>query len=452
MEPRKVKPDRDAAGTKEGKARKKAAFRAGFEDGRTLTVTLAVLFAFSLSINAAQAAETRALKLRLDMEQQRNMSEVVGAMADIEVNLQKLLLATGAQQSTELLGETALLAQHVESGLARLPDEKGETGDAMKFAGQMSDYVMTLAAQVSGGGMLSVRDEKQLEDLLAACQGLNAHLVSAAQAGTGLAGAIVPEGENGSAIPYPSLIYDGPFSDGRAENSPRGLTGERITREQAKRAAARYAGVEEEKTYEAADSGGVFEAFGFAADTPDGRVSVQVTGQGGHLLWMMPETAEFEAGLSQEACLENAKDWLQEMGYGPMERCFVQQYDGMVVANFAAAEDGVLLYPDQVKLQLSMATGRVVGAECSQYLMNHGPRGDLTPAITQEQAGEMLSSRLEAGEGRLCVIPTDAGERLCWEFRGTFSGETYYVYIDASTGEAAQILRISRTAQGEAAI
>jgi len=50
------------------------------------------------------------------------------------------------------------------------------------------------------------------------------------------------------------------------------------------------------------------------------------------------------------------------------------------------------------------------------------------------------------------VIPTDAGERLCWEFRGTFSGETYYVYIDASTGEAAQILRISRTAQGEAAI
>ncbi|MBQ7051861.1 MAG: germination protein YpeB [Clostridia bacterium] len=412
-------------------------------------MTFALLFVLSLSANAAQAAEARALRLHVEMEQQRNMAEVVGAMADIEVNLQKLLLASGARQSAELLGETALLAQHLEGGLARLPAEDSGTGDAMKFAGQMGDYIMTLASQVSGGGMLSTRDEKQLEGLLAACQGLNAHLVSAAQES---GGAALPDEENESAIPYPSLIYDGPFSDGRTEQTPRALTGGRITREQARMAAARYAGADEEKIREAADSGGIFEAFGFSADTPDGRVSVQVTGQGGHLLWMMPESAEFEERVSQEACLAYAQAWLEEMGFGRMERCFVQQYDGMVVANFAAVQEGVLLYPDQVKLQMSMATGRVVGAECSQYLMNHERRNGLVPAMTQEQAREMLTSRLQADEGRLCVIPTDAGERLCWEFRGTFSGETYYVYIDASTGEATEILRISRTAQGEAAV
>lgn len=449
MEPEKTRHDRNVSDKGRKGSRRKASACVDWDGGRTLTVTFALLFVLSLSANAAQAAEARALRLHVEMEQQRNMAEVVGAMADIEVNLQKLLLASGARQSAELLGETALLAQHLEGGLARLPAEDSGTGDAMKFAGQMGDYIMTLASQVSGGGMLSTRDEKQLEGLLAACQGLNAHLVSAAQES---GGAALPDEENESAIPYPSLIYDGPFSDGRTEQTPRALTGGRITREQARMAAARYAGADEEKIREAADSGGIFEAFGFSADTPDGRVSVQVTGQGGHLLWMMPESAEFEEQVSQEACLAYAQAWLEEMGFGRMERCFVQQYDGMVVANFAAVQEGVLLYPDQVKLQMSMATGRVVGAECSQYLMNHERRNGLVPAMTQEQAREMLTSRLQADEGRLCVIPTDAGERLCWEFRGTFSGETYYVYIDASTGEATEILRISRTAQGEAAV
>ena len=449
MEPEKTRHDRNVSDKGRKGSRRKASACVDWDGGRTLTVTFALLFVLSLSANAAQAAEARALRLHVEMEQQRNMAEVVGAMADIEVNLQKLLLASGARQSAELLGETALLAQHLEGGLARLPAEDSGTGDAMKFAGQMGDYIMTLASQVSGGGMLSTRDEKQLEGLLAACQGLNAHLVSAAQES---GGAALPDEENESAIPYPSLIYDGPFSDGRTEQTPRALTGGRITREQARMAAARYAGADEEKIREAADSGGIFEAFGFSADTPDGRVSVQVTGQGGHLLWMMPESAEFEEQVSQEACLAYAQAWLEEMGFGRMERCFVQQYDGMVVANFAAVQEGVLLYPDQVKLQMSMATGRVVGAECSQYLMNHERRNGLVPAMTQEQAREMLTSRLQADEGRLCVIPADAGERLCWEFRGTFMGETYYAYIDAETGEAAEILRVARTAQGETAI
>ena len=257
---------------------------------------------------------------------------------------------------------------------------------------------------------------------------------------------------DGSGIDYPSLIYDGPFSDGKTDGMPKGLTGERITRGQARQAAARYAGVPADTVRDAADSGGRFEAVGFAADTPDGRVSVQVTGQGGHLLWMMPEAAEFEKKTDQAACLAAAEEYLADMGFAPMERCFVQEYDGMIVANFAAVQDGVLLYPDQVKLQVSMATGRVVGAECSQYLTNRHPRERLEPEISLEQAQLTLSPRLHVNEARLCVIPTDEGEKLCWEFRGTFSGETYYAYVDARSGEAAGILRIARTEAGEMAI
>lgn len=422
---------------------------------------LALALCLSVGINAAQAVRHRAVSTQLNMERQRDMTDVVRAMADIEVNLQKLLIASGAAQSVTLLGETALLAQHVETGLSRLPLSSEAASGAMKFAGQMGDYAMTLATQVSGGAMLTTGDEQQIENMLAACQGLNSHLLSVGErlytepivrADSGAAGWQDEAIAGDSGMAYPSLIYDGPFSDGRQDGPPKGLTGERITREQARQSAARFAGTTADRVQDAADSGGQFEAFGFMADGGSGRVSVQITGQGGHLLWMMPEQAEFERRISQEECVKNAQVWLADMGFGEMERCFVQEYDGMVVANFAAVQDGVLIYPDQVKVQISMESGMVVGAECSQYLMNHTRRTALAPKLTREEAQQALSSRLEVQRWRLSVIPTDGGERLCWGFEGTFAGAKYYAFIDAYTGEPLDILRVENTQDGEAAV
>ena len=430
----------------------------------TLIVCLGVALCVSLGANAVLSAQRKKAVSRLTAQRQRELSDVVAAMADIEVNLQKLMIASGAAQSTELLGETALLAQHVESGVARLPLSAQTSLGAMKFAGQMGDYILTLAVRLSSGGMLSSQDEARIESLLGACQGLNAHLLSVDERlyrePMKEANPYADEMEGwqneafgGEAeIGYPSLIYDGPFSDGKIGGAAQGLTGERMTREQARIAAARFAGTTPEHVHGGADSGGQLEAFGFLADTPDGRVSVQVTGQGGHLLWMMPEEAEFECRYPAEECLLQAQRWLEEMGYGQMERCFVQEYDGMMVANFAAVQNGVLIYPEQVKLQVSRQTGRVVGAECSQYLLHRKQRAEPSPNLTKEQAAQMLSGRLSVTSQRLCVIPSQAEERLCWEFQGTFSGETYYAYIDADTGEAAEILRIARTQEGETAL
>lgn len=230
------------------------------------------------------------------------------------------------------------------------------------------------------------------------------------------------------------------------------LNTSRFSRQQAREAAAKYAGVTVEHVTEAADSGGRFEAFGFTADTPDGHIAVQVTGQGGFLLWMMPENAEFAQRRGEEECLQNAKVYLADVGFGEMEPCFVQQYDGMVVANFAAVQDGVTLYSDQVKVQVSMDSGRVVGAECSQYLANHTRRTDIVPTVDALQAREMVSGRLSVKSERLCVIPQDEDETLCWGFECTDGAADYWVFVNAKTREIEQILRVITTNQGEAAL
>ena len=419
------------------------------EEKKGLQLTLAGLTALlCLAVGLCGVFRLREAEMRREMamQQQREMADVIAAMADIEVNLSKLLVASGARQSVSLLGETALLAQHVESGLSRLTAGERTTGDAMKFAGQMGQYSLALAAQVSDGGMLTGEDERQIENMMQACHALGEQL--SGQGG----GASWPESETESAVEYPALIYDGPFSDGKTNRRSVLLNTSRFSRQQAREAAAKYAGVTVEHVADAADSGGRFEAFGFTADTPDGRIAVQVTGQGGFLLWMMPENAEFARRYDEETCLQNGKVYLADVGFGAMEPCFVQQYDGMVVANFAAVQDGVTLYPDQVKVQVSMESGRVVGAECSQYLANHTRRTEITPTVDAARAREMVSPKLTIQSERLCVIPQDAGETLCWGFACTDGAADYWVFVNARTGETEQLLRVITTEQGEAAL
>lgn len=430
-----------------------------------LTAVLGVALCLSLAANAWLSAGTRRLSAQLSAQRQQALSDVVSAMADIEVNLQKLMIASGASQSVSLLGETALLARHVETGLSQLPMRYEGASDAMKFVGQVGQYALSLAVELSDGSMLTDEDERQLSDMLGACQTLNAHLLSVGERlytepvealsaidGDGAMSWAEEAIAGDSAIAYPSLIFDGPFSDARTEGEARGLTGERVTREKAREAAACYAGVDVSRVRDAADSGGRFEAFGFTAQTDAGALSVQVTGIGAHLLWMMPEQAAYAERLSQEECLRRAQEYLVQTGFGGMEPCFVQRYDGMLVANFAAVQDGVLLYPDQVKLQVSMESGAVVGAECSQYWMNHVRREGLTPGIAEQTARETLSARLEVRSSRLCVIPDNAGERLCWGFEGSYAGTSYWVFVDAHTGEAAEILQVADTQDGELAL
>lgn len=432
---------------------------------RVLTAMLGVALCLSLAANAYLSAANRRVSAQLGAQRQQALADVVSAMADIEVNLKKLMIASGASQSVSLLGETALLARHVETGLSQLPMRYEGASDAMKFVGQVGQYALALAVRMSDGSMLNNEDERQLAGMLGACQALNAHLVSVGERiytepveavsaidGDGAMSWAEEAIAGESAIEYPSLIFDGPFSDARAQGQPKGLTGERVTRETAREAAARYAGVDVSRVRDAADSGGQFEAFGFTAQTDAGALSVQITGMGAHLLWMMPEQAAYTERLSEEECLRRAQEYLMQTGFGEMEPCFVQRYDGMVVANFAAVQDGVLLYPDQVKLQVSMESGAVVGAECMQFLMNHTQRVGIVPSVSEQEARNALSVRLTVLSSRLCVIPDGDRERLCWGFEGSYAGTVYWAFVDANTGEAAQILQVADTQDGELAL
>ena len=156
-----------------------------------------------------------------------------------------------------------------------------------------------------------------------------------------------------------------------------------------------------------------------------------------------------EERLSVEQCIESGLNFLNNHGFGEMQPSYHQKLQGILTVNFASVQQGVLLYPDLVKLQISMADGSVIGLEAANYWRNHVHRTALTPELSLSQAQESISDRLEVRSSRLCVIPLETGEALCYELEAHLGDAQYLMYIDARDGSERRLLKRIRQPDGE---
>ncbi len=403
------------------------------------------LLALAIAFGLWQWRTAQASASDLKAVREKAYYSALDGLTNLETDLSKVLIAESAGQHALLLGRISSLARSVSENLAALPASYGADADGLKFLSQTADYAQTLSSAAAEGRTPTDEDLRQLLLLQEKCGELRVHLENGA--GFTYAESIDAGERNG--IEYPSLLYDGPFSDGIRLGKAKGLTGGEITEAEAIAVAAAFLGQERvTRAEKGVDTGGPVPAFGVSLELPDLRITAAVTKQGGKMLWMTPESAGFESYLDVEECTVHAKAFLTSRGFGEMASSYYQQYNGIAVISFAAVQDGVMLYPDLVKVQVRMDTGAVIGLEANNYWMNHVTRERLHPKLSEAEARAYLSSRLSNAEARLCVIPVDDGlgsgrtELLCWEFDGTYADSRYLVYIDAETGEEARVLKV----------
>ena len=118
--------------------------------------------------------------------------------------------------------------------------------------------------------------------------------------------------------------------------------------------------------------------------------------------------------------------------------------------NYAYSQNGVIMYPDLIKLKVALDDGKVLGIETTGYLSNHIKRDISKVKITKEKAKEKLNKNLNIQSEILAVIPTEwKSEILCYEFKGKIEETEYLVYINAENGEEEQILIITNTPNGK---
>ncbi|MBQ3572619.1 MAG: germination protein YpeB, partial [Clostridia bacterium] len=126
--------------------------------------------------------------------------------------------------------------------------------------------------------------------------------------------------------------------------------------------------------------------------------------------------------------------------------------DNMTYINFASTTQNgeIVLYSDLIKVAVCMNNGRVCDMDAHLYLKNHKERKIPEVKIKVEDAERKLSKNLEVQTSRLALIPTPSNkEILAYEFSGIMQGETYYVYVNAITGEEEQIFKVVSTDDGD---
>lgn len=400
-------------------------------------------------------------------------SELATSVQQMATGLEKQTCVTSPTQIAVLGAEIYGQAQAAQQAIGELPYAYVELTQTAAFVSKAGAYAQALArsAAVQGGytgdqletvkalakaskqvsGALDQLEQQiysgelQLEDLSAVEQRLSGSQVNGAAKKLGAeTGESQFQAVETDFPELPTLIYDGPFSDGLQNKQAPGLAGlKEVSRAKACRAAAKFLGVNAKALESDGSIAGELPVWVFRLQGEKGSCTVRVTKAGGKVIAMLQSRPIAEAALSHEEGVACAKAFLEERGYTDLMENYYSAADGTLTVNFTAVQDGVLLYPDLIKVEVALDNGEVVGFEGENYLTHHiqRPAETLQATVPENQAHQQVSKALEIQDVRLALIPTPGeDEVLCWEYTCQSEERRCMVYINAQTGAEEKVL------------
>ena len=420
----------------------------------------------------------------LESNYQRDFYTVVEQVEQLEAILGKGLVSGSSRQQVFFLTEVWSRANTAQSALGQLPFTDLNLSASRKFLAQMGDYAYTMAKRIAGGQELDDEQIQQLESFYREIREYGRVLQRTEQAlhenGYRWAAALTGRSSPRNQVPetrqvsseldgfkemeqrfdgLPVLIYDGPFSDQIGETEPKGLTGmKKIDREEAERQAEQFVNQMAGGNYKAVRSSeieGPIPAYGVTLDGQgrSGIIMADVSAQGGKVLAFLNSRPVSNANLTAEEAERKAQAFLEDRDFKGFEKTYGITENNTRWIVYAATDGEVRLYPDQVKVQVALDDGEIVGFDGTMYYAIHHRRDLPEPELTPEKAESKLASNLEVKSRRLALIPLTGGrEVLTYEFITDFNGENYLVYINAVTGDEENILKLVDTPQGELTI
>jgi len=450
-------------------------FKRRLSDRKMYSIVIAVIGAVAIW-GIYQYKRAADLRQELDNQYNRSFYEMVGYVNNVETLLAKSLVSTTTEKTAITLQEAWKQATLAQTNLGQLPVSQPVLASTSKFLTQVGDLSLALDNQNIRGEKLADDQYKMVEKLYKYAESLNKSLQELqedlgsgrlkwgelANKGTRLFSKTKP-GEIMKKIErlgdnfkdYPTLIYDGPFSDHMTSAAAKGLTGEKVSVEQAMERVKKFLGADrvQEITDDGVNDNGAIKTYGFSVklkDAPgDQTVKISVSQKGGHIVWMLYNRPVGERSLDMEQAKKKGLEFLKEHGYDSMVDTYYLTQGNTATINYAYKQDNVTVYPDLIKLKVALDNGEVVGIEAKTYLSNHTEREIQTPKISLEEARKKINGNLKVKSTGLAIIPTNYKKELfCYEFKGKLNDKDFIVYINAITGAEEDILMIVNTPNG----
>ena len=414
-----------------------------------LLIGFAVLGVLFLKQRETIAAQQRVIEAQTESA----YHALTNDLNDLNVTLKKLEAASTPARLSKGFAEIQRLSASAVRAASLLPGAYDEQSGLLQFLTRAGDYADTLLDRVLNGQMLTEEQLSSLSDLCACCADLSKTYDDGCQSGAFLQSA--PDGfyageKDEENIPdYPSLLYDGPFSESSETAEPVGLPAEPIEETEAM-ARAQALFPDRALQYDGRTEGTIV-TFDFSGED---NFCLSITERGGELLYFMgqPQGDSYAPPSDEESerLHAAASDWLSSHGFGEMSPSYAQYYAGTVVLNYAALQNGVILYADLVKVYMDRETNEVIGLDAQNYRFHHAQRTLEAPTLSEQDARDRISDALTVEAVALALIPKcNTREVLCYECKCT-RGETFFiVYINAQTGAEEEIFEVINSDEGD---
>lgn len=392
-------------------------------------------------------------KLQIENSYSRSLNELTSAVNNIALTLKKAQYINTAGHLGEVAVKLLTETEASKNALSQLPSASNlETLN--RFLSQVGNYAISVSGELYSGNDFP----KDYKDNIAALSDV-AQKVSTAvndaqisynnleywaseldqkldgQVSQSLSGSFTDlEGE---LTDYPTLVYDGPYSDHILKQESEMLkNAEQITEKRAKEIAVSFAECGENDIKLIAEEDGKIPVYRFAGSNTD----ITVSKAGGYVVYMRKSREMSNYVLSYEQARDKAKRFLDKNEMVGFAETYYFTDEGVCVINFAYLDGRTICYTDLIKVGVAMDTGEIVFYEASGYLSNHKERAFETPTYTLEQAREIISDSLTVQKTALALIPTAAGEKRCYEFVCNDNQQEVLVYINVTTLEEEDIL------------
>lgn len=384
---------------------------------------------------------------------------MVDSVNNLQVSADKFETVTENSARRELLRDMEQDCAYVVAGLSVLPIDVENSNSAIKFFNQISGMCEAYIKAIDKGESLSSEQlllvDKAEYALSIIKAKLNTHNDMVRKGDYEFISVSVFDDEGvtqfsnsigdltATEVDYPTMIFDGPFSDALENKQIKGLVAEEITKEEALDYLQNVVYKDENVKIEYVNETlGDFVTFDFKIIDEDMEFMAQVTKRQGVLLTLVGYAESGEPTISSEKAQELAEAFASKVGFGNLTTVWLEVKENVAYINLAPTQDSVVLYPDLVKVKVDMFAQRVIGFEAKNYAFNHIER-KFTTTITLEEAEQKLGFDYVVLNTRKAIIALDNDiEVAVYEFACERIGGLFYYYVDANTGNIVQILKV----------
>ena len=441
-----------------------------FIKGNLKTVLIIVLFLFMLITGYyAYMLREQYINSRLNTYNEA-FNNVVNYVNNVENYLAKAMISKSPEYSAEALTQIWRDSNLAGVYLSQIPLSTEGLSKTSKFLNQVSDYSYTLSKKSIAQEELNDEDFSNLEmfhkhavelenTLNQLSNELNDGVINWDNIGSenkfaqAVSNVDVFSNIDSNLNEYEGLIYDGAYSDHVDKADKKGLTGEDINEEEAKKKVEEFFGKDNIKEIK---SNGYIEntkipCYDFSVELKNnkGTANIEISKKGGHVIETFLDREVKEEKISMEEANTNGKKFLESKGFKNMKETYFMREGNIVTINYAYVQNGVLMYPDLIKVKIALDNNEILGIETTGYLNSHTERNLPEPKISIDEARAKINNKLELKSEKMAVIPTEwKTEILCYEFQGVVDDKEFLVYINVETGEEEDILVILNTPGG----